>query len=387
MLRSGSISPFKFRKAIKEEQKGQQQQQQHQSKCLRREPERSSFRRGILVTPNQKTEKKSFPDGKSPGQKQDKKSVSFEPEIHLSNRIISHLTAKHSDELQPVNLPRSRRRYRKAEQILGITGNWKEYEAGDVLGRSVNLTDRKREETGKKSVTFLDDKLKTGFTNDGFVLSPPSVCQPKEVSIGEGISNEGFVSSPVENWRKSAGSRPKPIISPTDDFLQSLNARYSPEPKYPGGIQNDGFLSSPDSLQSEPQEGKLLEKSNKKIKGFVNQMINISNRKLSSNEKENIPKDTKRRRGLLGKKSFGKGDQRDQERETTCNEVPQPLKGTPKKEVSVEPFQQEVKLETEPESVAAIQSPCRDSYFTNLNVEIKLIRQQKYHSMSSRFEM
>lgn len=322
MLRAGSVSPFNLKRNVK---KGEH-------RCGY-EVERRSFRK-VLVTPNSKIEKRFFPPVDSEcinsilkPQKDDnfefkkEKFVekklgflvknSFEPEIYLSNKIIQDLTSKYKAELLPLNLQRSKGNRKGSKETLkdaneALSQNW-----ADFKSESTNLN---MEEVKKKAVTFLDDKLKRGFTNAGFVLSPSSINETIENSSFDGIINDGFVSSPTfaveeKNSVRKPFDRPKPIISPSEEFLESLNERHFPEKGSEedlNGIHNEGFIQSPDSSAIEIEE-KLLEKERakgKKKRGFVNQMRKISNRKCFFNEKENLPKHNKRRYGILnnGKK-------------------------------------------------------------------------------------
>ena len=141
-----------------------------------------------------------------------------------------------------------------------------------------------------------------GIVNDGFVPSPG-----------------GFESNQINN------KRPKPIISPTEEFLKCLNKKYSDlndvimgherkcddgdddddggddddgddDGDYENdricvGINNEGFLQSPaagsdDAIEIEEKYHETNIKSScKKKKSFVNKMKKISKKKLQDKEK------------------------------------------------------------------------------------------------------
>lgn len=166
---------------------------------------------------NRKTEK-SFQENCS-------KEKTFRPEIYLGNKIIEDLTSKYKSQLLPLNT------------------------------RSSKIEEKKKEEDSgpkKKEVTFLDDKLKNGFTNAGYVQSPPlNPVEKNPIKFDNGISNCGFVSSPInEDLRK----RPKPIISPTDQFLAELSQNTFANPVFEcsyDGVCNEGFVQSPEIDKNE----------------------------------------------------------------------------------------------------------------------------------------
>lgn len=305
MLRKGTMSPFKQNKTLKEDAKS------------RFEVERRSFRR-MFTSPSFASDKNvtSLSSGKHknsilkiPKEAKENHSTQkevFQPEIYLGNKIIQELTYKYKAELLP--LPHPKKKERKPD-LIDIKATKRE---------EPRYVDKNSRQTNRKAVTFLDEKLKTGFTNTAFVLSPPSLVQNNESDICSGIINEGFVVSPVvqtdkKSEGKTMGERPKPIIRPTEEFLQSLNEEYVLEKDSEdelSGIANKAFIHSPDSVAIDIEE-KLMEREKlrnkgigKKRKGFVNQMKKFSNSKSGSSEKEkeNDSKQKRRHRSLLSRK-------------------------------------------------------------------------------------
>lgn len=151
--------------------------------------------------------------------KRDRKSGDLRPEICLKNKIIEDLTTQYKSQLLPLNA-------RKAA--------------------STDACD-------KKEVTFLDEKLKKGFSNAGFVESPTSSDEKGQSGSQNGIAKCDFLGKNLEDRRPA---RPKPIISPSEEFLSELNGdlyetSFCAVPDEMEGICNEGFIKSPEPVKNE----------------------------------------------------------------------------------------------------------------------------------------
>lgn len=168
--------------------------------------------------------------GQSPEENRTENKKTFQPEIYLGNKIIEDLTLKYKSQLVPLSTKGA-----KVEEKI------KDEDCGPK----------------KKAVTFLDDKLKNGFTNAAYVQSPPvNPVEKNPINFENGISNCGFVSSPIEGDLRKRLDRPKPIISPTEQFLAELSQNTFANPVFEyssdyEGVFNEGFVQSPEVDKNE----------------------------------------------------------------------------------------------------------------------------------------